>query len=229
MRVLVVDDEPSLRACLAPVLTRAGFTVETAATGGEALASVTERPPDAVCLDVNLPDLSGLSVCRRIRRQPGYIPVVLLTVLAHRDDELAGFAALADDYVTKPVDTATLVARLHAVIRLARAGDRARGVRRFGEIEVDLAAGEVRRRGRPVPVKPRELALLAYLAEHPDRVHGATQLLAEVWGVDSPCGPATVAHNVWRLRCALEEDPGRPRHLITRAGLGYLLRTEPAW
>lgn len=229
MRVLVVDDEPALRAYLAPVLTRAGFTVETAESGEVALAAVVDRPPDAVVLDVNLPDLSGLSVCRRLRRRPDYLPVVLLTVLAQRDDELAGFAALADDYVTKPVDAATLIARLRAVIRLARAGELARGVRRFGDLQVDLVAGEVRRGNRLVRLRAREFRLLAYLVEHPDRVHGPTQLLGELWGVDSPAGTAAVAHNVWRLRQAVEVDPARPRHLLTRHGLGYLWRSEPAW
>jgi DNA-binding response OmpR family regulator len=227
MRILVVDDEPTLVSFLVPFLQWNSFVAEAAATGEAALAAVEAHRPDLVLLDVALPGMDGLEVCRALRRRPDYIPVVLLTRRVGHDDELAGFAALADDYVTKPISPDSLLARIHAVLRLARSGDPARRVLRFGDVEVDLAAGEVRRGGRPVALKPREFALLAFLAEHPGQVFGRTQLLAQVWGPEFVGDPATVTQHISRLRLAVEADPNRPRHLITRPGVGYRLARDP--
>jgi DNA-binding response OmpR family regulator len=226
MRILVVDDEPALVSFLVPLLQWNSFEVEAAATGEAALRALDERRPDLVLLDVALPGMDGLQVCRAIRRRPGYLPVMLLTGRVGHDDELAGFAALADDYVTKPISPDSLLARIHAVLRLARAGDPARRVLRVGDLEIDLAAREVRRAGRAIALKPREFALLAFLAEHPGQVFGRTQLLAHVWGPDFAGDPATVTQHMSRLRLALEPDPNRPRHLLTRPGVGYRLARD---
>lgn len=228
LHILVVDDEPTLVSFLVPVLQRHGFTAESAPDGESALAVVQERRPDLVVLDVALPGMDGLAVCRRLRRGPAYLPVILLTGLGSRADELAGFAALADDYVVKPLSPDTLVARIHAVLRRTHGGDPGRRLVRFGANELDPAACEVRRDGRVVPLTRKEFALLVFLVEHAGQTFGPSQLLAQVWGADFTGSTATVTQHMHRLRLALEPDPSRPRHLLTRPGIGYRFSREPA-
>jgi DNA-binding response OmpR family regulator len=186
---------------------------------------VRDCRPDLVLLDVGLPDLSGLEVCREIRRLPDYVPVVMLTGLDSRDDELRGFEVKADDYVTKPVVPETLLARIRAVLRLAAAAHDGHVVS-LGEVEVDLRAREVRRDGRPVPLGAKEFDLLAFLVEHPGQVFGKTQLLAQVWGPEFDGDPHTVESRVSQLRLAVEDNPNRPVHLHSRRGVGYYLTIE---
>lgn len=225
MRVLVVEDEPGLRSYLVPLLEREGFAVEAVGTGGDALASVRDRRPDVVLLDVGLPDLSGLDVCREIRRLPDYVPVVMLTGLDSQEDELRGFDAKADEYLTKPVEPERLFARIRAVLRLAAAA-RDGYVVPLGAVEVDLRAKEVRRDGRPVPLGTKEFELLAFLVEHPGQVFGKTQLLTQVWGPEFDGDPHTVETRMSRLRVAVEDNPNSPAHLHSRRGLGYYLTLE---
>jgi DNA-binding response OmpR family regulator len=138
MRILIVEDEAALRSFLVPLLEAEGFATACAATGAEALAEVEDRRPDLVLLDVGLPDISGLDVCRAIRRKPGHLPVIMLTALDTPEDELAGFAAAADDYIAKPFTPERLLARIRAVLRLA--ADVSGGHRvHLGDVEVDLA------------------------------------------------------------------------------------------
>lgn len=222
MRVLVVDDEESVRSFLGPLLEREGFTATLVDNGTAAVASVLDSRPDLVLLDVNLPDLSGIEVCRAIRRQPGYVPVILLTGLDSREDELAGFAALADEYVTKPFLPEALIARVRALLRVQASGQR-RAVR-LGDVEVDLLAREARRDGVRIDLAPKEFDLLAFLVEHPNQVFGRMQLLANVWGVDFDGDPHTVAVRMSNLRAAIEPNPNRPEYLLTRNGVGYYVR-----
>jgi len=226
MRVVVVEDEEALRSYLVPLLERAGFDVEAFGTGSEALASVRDRRPDLVLLDVGLPDVSGLDVCREIRRLPEYVPVVMLTGLDSREDELRGFDAQADEYLTKPVVPETLGPRLRAVLRLAAVA-REGTVVQLGSVEVDLRAREVRRDGTPIPLGAKEYALLAFLVEHPGQVFGKTQLLNQVWGPDYDGDTHTVESRISRLRLAIEDNPNQPAHLHSRRGLGYYLTLEP--
>jgi DNA-binding response OmpR family regulator len=226
VRVLVVEDEAPLRSYLVPLLERAGYNADAVATGAEGLASIAARRPDLVLLDVGLPDLSGYDVCREIRRRGDYLPVVMLTGLDDRSDELRGFAVSADDYIVKPVVPDNLLARLRAVLRLA--GLAASGhVVELGDVQVDLRAREVRRAGRPLPVAPKEFDLLAFLLEHPGQVFGKTQLLAHVWGPDYNGDTHTVESRMSRLRLAVEANPNRPVHLHSRRGVGYFLSLEP--
>lgn len=226
MRVLVVEDEAPLRSYLVPLLEREGFDVEAVGTGGDALASVRDRRPDLVLLDVGLPDVSGLDVCREIRRLPEYVPVLMLTGLDSREDELRGFDAKADEYVTKPVVPETLVARVRAVLRLAAVA-RDGHVVRLGSVDVDLRAREVRRDDAPIAMGAKEYALLAFLVEHPGQVFGKTQLLTQVWGPDYDGDTHTVESRMSRLRLAIEDNPNQPAHLHSRRGLGYYLTLEP--
>ena len=222
MRVLVVDDEESVRSFLGPLLEREGFTATLVDSGTAAVASVVDGQPDLVLLDVNLPDLSGLEVCRAIRRQPGYVPVILLTGLDSRDDVLAGYAAMADDYVTKPFLPEVIVAKVRSLLRVQGSGQRR--VVRLGDVEVDLLAREARRDGVALPLAPKEFDLLAFLVEHPNQVFGRMQLLSNVWGVEFDGDPHTVAVRMSNLRAAIERNPNRPEYLLTRNGVGYYVR-----
>ena len=211
MRILVVEDEAALRSFLVRRLQREGWQVAAAASGAEALLAVRIRRPDLVVLDLGLPDLSGLDVCRELRRLPGYLPVLMLTGLDSRDDELRGFAAQADDYVTKPVEPDTLVARIRALLRRAAAGqdeDRPR----LGDVEVDLRTRTARRDGKDVGLGPGEFDLLAFLLEHPGQVFGKTQLLAHVWGTDADVDTHAVTGRISALRARIEANPNRPRY-----------------
>lgn len=226
MRVLVVDDEPSVLSFLGPLLEREGFTTTLVDSGTAAVASVLNSRPDLVLLDVNLPDLSGLDVCRAIRRQPGHIPVILLTGRDSREDQVAGFDALADDYVTKPFVPELLVARVRAWLRAYANGQK--HLVRLGDVEVDLMAREARRNGKSLPLAPKEFDLLAFLIEHPNQVFGRMQLLSNVWGVDFTGDPHTVAVRISNLRAHVEANPNRPEYLRTRNGVGYYLRLAEA-
>lgn len=226
MRVLVVDDEPGMRSYLVPLLERSGYAAHAVATGGEAVHSVQQRRPDLVLLDVGLPDIGGLEVCRELRRQDSRLPIILLTGLDSRQDELAGFAASADDYVTKPVHPDTLLARIGAVLRLAANTD-GRQVRALGDMEVDLRARELRRDGRVVALSAGEFDLLAFLVEHPGQVFGKAQLLDQVWGPEFDGTTHAVEARMSRLRMAVELNPNRPQHLHNRRGMGYYLTLEP--
>ncbi|HEU0130277.1 MAG TPA: response regulator transcription factor [Mycobacteriales bacterium] len=222
MRVLVVDDEQSVLSFLGPLLEREGFATTLVDSGTAAVASVLDGQPDLVLLDVNLPDLSGLEVCRAIRRQPGYVPVILLTGLDSRDDVLAGYAAMADDYVTKPFLPEVVVAKVRSLLRVQGSGQRR--VVRLGDVEVDLLAREARRDGVALPLAPKEFDLLAFLVEHPNQVFGRMQLLTNVWGVEFDGDPHTVAVRMSNLRAAIEKNPNRPEYLLTRNGVGYYAR-----
>ena len=226
MRVLVVEDEAALRSYLVPLLERNGYTVDAVGTGSEALAAIHDRRPDLVLLDVGLPDLSGLDVCREIRRLSGYLPVIMLTGLDSRDDELRGFDAKADDYVTKPVVPERLLARIAAVLRLASAAGDGHVIT-LGSVEVDLRARDASRDGKSLGLAPKEFDLLAFLIEHPGQTFGKTQLLAQVWGPDFDGDPHTVESRMSRLRIAVEDNPNQPRFLHSRRGIGYLLTLDP--
>lgn len=226
MRILIVEDEPGLRSYLEPLLVRAGYDADSVGTGGDALLSIRTRRPDLVLLDIGLPDLSGLEVCHEIRRLPHYLPVILLTAKDAPDDELRGFAARCDDYLSKPVQPDALLARIRAVLRLA--GLAADGHRHtLGAVTIDLRAREAHRDGTPLGLAPKEFDLLAFLLEHPGQVFGKTQLLAQVWGPDFDGDPHTVESRMSKLRIAVEDNPNTPRYLHSRRGVGYYLTVEP--
>ena len=227
MRVLVVEDEPALRSYLVPLLERAGYQAEAVDSGAEAVSRVLDRRPDLVLLDVGLPDISGLEVCREIRKLPGYLPVIMLTGLDAREDELRGFEVKADDYITKPVVPETLLARIRAVLRLASAMGEGQQVS-LGAVQIDLRAREARRDGVALQLAPKEFDLLAFLLEHPGQVFGKTQLLAQVWGPDFDGDPHTVESRMSKLRLAIEDNPNKPQHLHNRRGVGYYLTLQAA-
>jgi DNA-binding response OmpR family regulator len=232
--VLVVDDEPTLRETLAEALAGEGLEVVTAADGREALERFRAREPDLVLLDLMLPGISGIEVCRILRRESN-VPIVMLTARDSEIDKVVGLELGADDYVTKPFSLRELLARVRAQLRRvegaergAAAGGHAPGTVpvHLGAVTVDLAGHRILRDGRELAVKPKAFELLAFLVRHPGQVFSRDQLLERVWGYDYAGETRTVDVHVHWLRAAIEHDPGQPRFLQTVRGVGYVLRTE---
>jgi DNA-binding response OmpR family regulator len=226
--ILVVDDEPNLTDLVRDYLEREGYTVLVAADGRSALDLVRSRQPDLVVLDVMLPELDGVEVCRRLR-QTSDAYVIMLTARAEEVDKIVGLSVGADDYLTKPFSPRELVARIKAMLRRPRTvGDEpeAPPPRRFGEIVLDPGRHEVLRDGKEVALTAREFQLLATLASHPRHVFTRDQLLERVWGDDYYDDHVVDVH-VANLRKKLEDDPARPRYVETVRGVGYRFGVEP--
>jgi DNA-binding response OmpR family regulator len=233
--VLVVDDEPTLRETLAEALEADGLHVVTATDGAEALARFRADSPDLVLLDLMLPQLSGIEVCRILRRESS-VPIIMLTAKDGEIDKVVGLELGADDYVTKPFSLRELLARVRAQLRRTEGASPAPGQKRItpagliriGAALVDLDGHRLLRDGRELPVKPRAFELLAFLIRHPGRVFSREQLLERVWGYDYAGESRTVDVHVHWLRAAVETDPARPMYLQTVRGVGYVLRLPEA-
>lgn len=222
--LLVIDDEVQIRRLLRLTLESAGHSVREADLGRVGLDEVARRAPDAVILDLGLPDLPGLEVLRRLREW-SRVPVLVLTVQAAEADKVAALDAGADDYLTKPFGGAELLARLRAILRRAPAAtDQA--VATFGDIAVDFAARTVQRKGAEVKLTPREYSLLKLLVQHRGRVVTHGQILREIWGPNSEENTHYLRVHMAHLRQKLEAEPHRPRHLKTESGIGYRLVDE---
>lgn len=221
--VLIVEDEAPLVALLRYNLEKEGFEVAEAADGEEALLLIAERPPDIVLLDWMLPLVSGIEVCRRLRRSPQTrtLPVVMLTARGEEGDRVRGLDAGADDYIPKPFGLRELAARLRAVMRRAQP-DTAGETLRFAEVAMDLAAYRVSRAGRQVRLGPTEFRLLRHLMRQPGRVFSREQLLDAVWGRDVYVEARTVDVHIRRLRKALNAEGGADLVRTVRSA-GYSL------
>ncbi len=222
--ILLVDDEPTLRETLAETLEEEGFRVVTAANGRDALVRFHESAPDLVLLDLMLPELSGIEVCRQIRRESA-VPILMLTARDSELDKVVGLELGADDYVTKPFSLRELLARVRALIR--RADQRPEGLGEsveIGQVTVDLAGHRLLRDGQPLPVKPKVFELLAFLMRNQGQVFTRDQLLERVWGYDYGGETRTVDVHVHMLRSLIEEDGSRPEYLHTVRGVGYVFR-----
>jgi two-component system, OmpR family, KDP operon response regulator KdpE len=217
-RVLVVDDEPQILRALRTSLRGAGYEVETAETAEGALALLASHPPDAVVLDLVLPDGSGTEVCRELRTWSN-IPVVVLSVVGEETEKVAALDAGADDYVTKPFGVEELLARLRAALRRVDAPPEP--VVERGELRIDLEKRLVTREGEPVQLTPHEFALLCVLARNPGKLLTHTMLLREVWGRGYGEESHYLHVYVSQLRRKLEPDPARPRYILTEPGAGY--------
>jgi two-component system, OmpR family, KDP operon response regulator KdpE len=222
-RVLVVDDEPQIVRGLRVILTNAGYRVEEATTKAEALDAVSVRPPDAIVLDLVLPDGDGIEVATEIRRW-SQVPIVVLSAVGDERQKVRALDAGADDYVTKPFGSEELLARMRAVLR--RRTDEADSVVRIGELEIDLADRAVRRGGEVVHLTPIEFDLISQLAEHPGRLVTHRQLLQEVWGPGYEDETHYLRVHFAHVRAKIEPDPSDPRYVITEPGIGYRLRVE---
>ncbi|MFI5586353.1 response regulator transcription factor [Amycolatopsis sp. NPDC051758] len=225
-RLLVVDDEATVRELLSAALRFAGFEVTSAATAGEAVAAATEEPPDLVLLDVMLPDMDGFEVVRRLReRRPGHgapVPVLFLTARDRQADKVTGLSLGADDYVTKPFDLAELIARIRAILR--RTSGQQAGVLTVGTLAVDAEGHQVTRAGRAVRVSATEFRLLQYLMENAGRVVSKAQILDRVWRYDFGGDASIVDTYISYLRRKVDTE--EPKLIHTVHGVGYVLR-EP--
>jgi two-component system, OmpR family, KDP operon response regulator KdpE len=222
-RVLVVDDEPQIIRGLRVILTNAGYRVEEATTKKEALDAVSVRPPDAIVLDLVLPDGDGIEVCTDIRRW-SQVPIVVLSAVGDERQKVRALDAGADDYVTKPFGSEELLARMRAVLR--RKSDEGDAAVRVGELEIDLADRSVRRDGEQLHLTPIEFDLLSKLAEHPGRLVTHRQLLQEVWGPGYEDETHYLRVHFAHVRAKIEPDPSNPRYVITEPGIGYRLQVE---
>lgn len=225
--VLVVEDEAALATMLRYNLEKQGFRVEEAVDGEEALTRIEEVKPDLVLLDWMLPVMSGIEVCRQIRRRSTTrdLPVIMVTARTEDQDVVRGLNTGADDYVTKPFSMDGLLARMRALLR--RAGTLpTKGRLTFDDMMMDLASHRVQRNGRPLHLGPTEFRLLEFLLEHPRRVFSREELLDAVWGPDIHVEPRTVDVHIRRLRKSINA-PGERDLVRTVRSAGYALDTEP--
>ncbi len=222
MNILVVDDDQAVRDSLRRALVLEGYEVDLAANGTEALRILSQRAPDAVILDLQMPDIDGLEVCRRLRSLGDMTPVLMLTARGAVDDRVEGLDAGADDYMPKPFDLAELFARLRALLRRRMAGASAE-LLRFEDLSLDVATREAKRGDRSFPLTKIEFDLLEMFLENPRQVLTREQILDRVWGYDFDSGTNSLAVYVGYLRRKLE-DNGDARLIQTVRGIGYSLR-----
>ena len=226
--VLIVEDEAALMTMLRYNLEKQGFRVEEAGDGEEALARINELKPDMVLLDWMLPHLSGIEVCRQIRRRPATreLPVIMITARSEDQDAVRGLNTGADDYVTKPFSTEALVARMRALMRRSNTVP-AKGELRFHDIVLDLAAHRISRNGRQLHLGPTEYRLMEFLMQRPRRVFSREELLDAIWGPSIHVEPRTVDVHIRRLRKAINA-PDELDVVRTVRAAGYALDTEQA-
>ncbi|XRQ03365.1 response regulator [Actinomadura welshii] len=221
--ILFIEDDPSARAALELALTRQGHGVASRATGEDGLEALRARPPEIAILDVMLPGIDGIEVCRRIRRDDlcggGSLPVILLTARGDDLDIVLGLEAGADDYVVKPVEPRVLDARIRAVLRRADHTRSDRSV--YGDLVIDRASLKVTKAGEDVRLTPTELRLLLELARRPGQALTRRHLLSEVWEHAYPGDSRLVDACVQRVRAKIEDEPGEPRRIETVRGFGY--------
>ena len=236
--ILVVDDEPTLRETLAEALEQEGLDVVTAADGREALQQFRAASPDLMLLDLMLPQVSGIEVCRIVRRESS-LPIIMLTAKDGEIDKVVGLELGADDYVTKPFSLRELMARIRAQLRRLDANEAASAEPsattdpgpapiHLDAVTIDLAGHRLLRDGQDLRVKPKAYELLSFLVRHPGQVFDRDQLLQKVWGYDYAGETRTVDVHVHWLRSAIEADPSQPRYLQTVRGVGYVLRLPEA-
>lgn len=217
--VLVIDDEPQMRRLLRVTLEANGYVVIDAASGQEGIIQAAQCRPEVILLDLGLPDLDGVEVLKRIREW-SRVPVIILSVRDRENDKIAALDAGADDFVTKPFGSGELLARLRTTLRRSQPQP-AEAIFRTGDLEVDLSARLVRKKGQEVKLTPIEYSLLRLLIIHAGKVLTHRQLLAEVWGPNAVEQTQYLRVHIAHLREKLENDPARPQFLITEPAVGY--------
>lgn len=225
-KILVVEDDPNLLETLRYNLQKEGYQIVLAVDGQQALETARREKPDLVILDLMLPELSGLEVCRILRKEMT-VPILMLTARTEEMDKILGLEIGADDYVTKPFSMRELIARIHALFRRSAIQESAdageKGVIRFGNIEIDASRHRIELDGEPLELTPKEYDLLVFLARNKGFVFNREQLLEKVWGYDYAGDTRTVDVHIRWLRQKIEADPHHPRFLITIRGTGYKL------
>jgi DNA-binding response OmpR family regulator len=228
-QILVVDDDPTVSDVVCRYLERAGYAVTRTADGASALAAVASDPPDLVVLDLMLPQIDGLEVCRRLRQRPDDVPIIMLTARGEEADRVLGLQVGADDYLTKPFSPRELVLRVQSILR--RSGAEATSGQAEpivdGDLVVDVGRRVAELRGSPLTLTVREFDLLLFLLRHPGQALRRTELLEKVWGWNFG-DQSTVTVHVRRLREKVERDPANPRRIVTVWGVGYRYEKAPA-
>jgi phosphate regulon transcriptional regulator PhoB len=224
-KILIVDDEKDIVELVAYNLEREGFAVLRALDGRKAWEAVNAEKPDLVILDLMMPEISGMEVCRMIRGQAATadLPIIMLTAKSDSIDKILGLEVGADDYLTKPFHVRELIARVRAVLRRAErpSGESAPESLDHAGLHMDLTSYRVTVGGRPVELSSREFRLLQFFLSHPGRVYSRDQLLDQVWGDEAFVEPRTVDVHISRLRGAIESDKENPRYILTVRGIGY--------
>jgi DNA-binding response OmpR family regulator len=220
--VLVVDDEPIVREIVVRYLEREGHETLEAEDGPRARDAIERSDPDLVVLDVMLPGVDGLELCRWIRAR-SELPVIMLTARGEEADRIVGLELGADDYVTKPFSPRELAARVRSVLRRSAPAPAVEAALVFGDVELEPESREARKAGVSIRLTAKEFDLLWFLASHPRRVFSRDQLMASVWGYTAALDTGTVTVHVRRLREKIEDDPSRPTYLQTVWGVGYRL------
>jgi len=221
-RILVVEDDDRIRRALRLALEDEGYDVDEAGDGEQGLAAHSRTSPDVVLVDLMLPGMSGFDVCRELRKTSG-VPILVVTARADTHDVVAGLEAGADDYVTKPFAVKELTARIRSLLRRSSTPTAPPDRLAFGDVEIEPAAGIVRRGGEEIPLTKTEFRLLCELALHPGIVLSREQLLERIWGYDYFGDARLVDAHVRRLRTKIEADPAVPNLIVTVRGLGYKL------
>ena len=223
-KILLVDDETGITANIAPILERAGFDVATAADGEQGRRLIQQFTPNLIVLDVLMPRLDGRSLLRQLRQENNWTPVILLTQVGESIERAMALEEGADDYLNKPFDPFELVARIKAVLRRARPGERPLTTAqqlRSGDLIFDRLSRRVRVNDQTVALTPKAAALLEYFVTHPDEILSRDRLLDAVWGWDYPVGTRTVDTRIAELRRVLNDNPADPRYIATIPGEGY--------
>ncbi len=220
--ILVVDDEEQIRRALTSILKSRGYVLDLAATGQEALLHAIDRPPDLVVLDLALPDMSGIEVCRELRTWMS-APILILSVRSNEADKIQALDEGADDYLTKPFSAGELLARIRALLRRAAALTAPPPVVNVGDLEIDIARRRVTSGGRDVSLTPTEFDILAFLARNVGLVVTQKMILEQVWGPEWVEDAQTLRVHVSHLRKKIETAPGGPRYIITEPGVGFRL------
>jgi DNA-binding response OmpR family regulator len=223
MRLLVIEDEAPMRTALVETLRAEGYRVLGAADGPAGLELACTEAFDLILLDVMMPGLDGFAVCRELRRRGRSVPVLMLTAKGQVDDRVAGLDSGADDYLVKPFSLKELLARVRALLRRAERGQAVPGVLAIGAAVIDFGRAVVTRDGGDHPLSDKECGMLRVLAAHPGEPVSREKFLDEVWGYHAYPSTRTVDNFITGLRAKLEDDPTRPRHLVTVRGVGYRL------
>lgn len=228
-RVLVIEDDPDIGAMLALNLGAEGFEVAVETSGEGGLRWLQREEPLLLVLDLMLPGIDGLQVCRKVREREEYVPVIILSAKSSETQRVVGLELGADDYLTKPFSTAELIARIHAVLRRMKAAEalaeHRAGVIRHGPISIDPVAREVRLGDREVVLTSKEFDLLAFFARNAGRTYRRAELLDHVWGHSHDGYEHTVNSHINRLRAKIEDDPANPGYILTVWGVGYKFAT----
>jgi len=220
-RILVVEDEPTIATGLRDDLEIEGFAVEVVDNGSAALGRILEGNFDLILLDLMLPGMDGLEVCRQARMKGDHTPIIMLTAKGHEVDKVVGLEIGADDYITKPYSRREILARIKAVLRRSREKPESGGVFEFSHITVDIGRCEVRRRGEKIDMTATEFKLLKVFLENRGKVMTIDDLLRKTWGRDAVLTDRVIYTHVNNLRKKLEPNPGKPKFLVGVRGIGY--------